>query len=157
MATQEFVTTERAVAAPGAAPEFLQHKRGLTFKRYFSKPGIHPFDQIEWEIRTAIITNEKGETIFEQKEVEVPVSWSMTALNIVASKYFHGKMGTPERETSVRQIVERVARTITTWGWKQTYFASEQDAETFYNELVFLLVNQYMAFNSPVWFNVGVE
>jgi len=132
-------------------------RKGLTFRRYFTKPGVHPFDEIEWELRAAVIANERGETIFEQKDVEVPKTWSMTATNVVVSKYFHGKLGTPDRETSVRQIVERVATTITGWGRKQEYFASPEDAETFYAELVFLLANQYMAFNSPVWFNVGIE
>jgi ribonucleoside-diphosphate reductase alpha chain len=131
--------------------------RGLTFKRFFTKPGVHPFDEIEWELRTAVITNEKGEKIFEQKNVEIPKSWSMTATNVVVSKYFHGLLGTPNRETSVRQIVDRVAKTTMNWGLKQNYFAAEEDAEIFYNELCFLLVNQYMAFNSPVWFNVGIE
>ena len=130
---------------------------GLTIRRYFTKPGTHPFDEIEWELRTAVISNEKGEKIFEQKNVEIPKSWSMTATNVVVSKYFHGLIGTPERETSVRQLVDRVAKTATTWGRKGKYFASEDDAEAFYQELLFLLVNQYMAFNSPVWFNVGVE
>ena len=130
---------------------------GLTLRRYFTKPGTHPFDEIEWELRTAVISNEKGEKIFEQKNVEIPKSWSMTATNVVVSKYFHGLIGTPERETSVRQLVDRVAKTATAWGRKGKYFASEEDAEVFYQELSFLLVNQYMAFNSPVWFNVGVE
>ena len=138
-------------------PDTTMRKRGLTFKRYFTKPDIHPFDEIEWELRTANISNEKGETIFEQKGVEVPKFWSMTATNIVASKYFHGKHGTPERENSVKQLVDRVARTISSWGWKGGYFVTEEDAEIFYNELIYLLVNQYMAFNSPVWFNVGIE
>ena len=137
--------------------EPVQRKRGLQFRRYYTKPGIHPFDMIEWELRTAAIGNEKGETIFEQKDVEVPASWSMTATNVVVSKYFHGKMGTPDREHSVRQLVERVARSITAWGRNGSYFASEEDAETFYAELTYLLVNQYMSFNSPVWFNCGVE
>lgn len=134
--------------------------RGLKFQRYFSKSsasGGHPFDEIEWELRTATIFNEKGEKIFEQKDVEFPKSWSMTATNVVASKYFHGTLGTPERERSVKQLIERVARTYYRWGLKQGYFASQEDAGIFYDELVFLLVNQYMSFNSPVWFNVGVE
>jgi ribonucleoside-diphosphate reductase alpha chain len=137
--------------------ETSEQKHGLTFKRFFTKKGVHPFSEIEWEKRTASITNEKGEIIFEQKDVEVPKPWSMTATNIVVSKYFHGKLGTPDRETSVKQIIDRVARTMTEWGWKGKYFSSEEDAEIFYNELTFLLVNQYMAFNSPVWFNVGIE
>ncbi|HTP12507.1 MAG TPA: vitamin B12-dependent ribonucleotide reductase [Bacteroidota bacterium] len=134
-----------------------QEQRGLHFERYFTKPGVHPFDEIEWELRTAVISNEKGEKVFEQKDVEIPKSWSMTATNVVVSKYFHGQLGTPKRETSVKQLVTRVANAICEWGFKQKYFASEQDAEVFYNELIYLLVNQYMSFNSPVWFNVGVE
>ena len=132
-------------------------RRGLAFRRYYTKPGVHPFDEIEWELRTAIISNEKGETIFEQKNVEVPKPWSLTATNVVVSKYFHGKMDSPDRETSVRQLIDRVARTITTWGRSGGYFNTENDAETFYAELVYLLVHQYMSFNSPVWFNVGIE
>jgi ribonucleoside-diphosphate reductase alpha chain len=137
--------------------EFALKKRGLRFERYFTKPGIHPFDEIEWELRTATISNEKGEKIFEQKDVEIPKSWSMTATNVVVSKYFYGPMGTPQRETSVRQLVDRIAKTYYQWGLKDGYFASNEDAENFYNELLYLLVNQYMSFNSPVWFNVGVE
>ncbi|MCI0706319.1 MAG: vitamin B12-dependent ribonucleotide reductase [Ignavibacteriae bacterium] len=132
-------------------------QRGLKFQRFFTKPGVHPFDEIEWELRTALISNEKGEKIFEQKDVEFPKSWSMTATNVVASKYFHGSLGSPERERSVKQLVERVALTYLKWGLKDGYFASEDDAGIFYDELVYLLVNQLMAFNSPVWFNVGVE
>src|ERR1041384_1747910 len=131
--------------------------RGLSFRRYYTTPGVHPFDMIEWEFRTSVILNEKGETIFEQKDVEVPKSWSMTATNVVVSKYFHGKLGSPERETSVRQLVDRVSRTMVEWGRKGGYCATEEDAETFYSELSFLLVNQYLSFNSPVWFNVGIE
>jgi len=140
-----------------ARSEGLSSKKGLTFRHYFTTPGVHPFDAIEWEFRTATINNEKGETLFEQKNVEVPKSWSMTAANVVVSKYFHGKIGTPQREISVRQLVDRVARTMTEWGKKGNYFATAEDAEVFYAELTFLLVNQYMSFNSPVWFNVGVE
>ncbi|MFA6541587.1 MAG: vitamin B12-dependent ribonucleotide reductase [Bacteroidota bacterium] len=132
-------------------------QHGLKFRRYFTREGIHPFDEIEWELRTALISNEKGEKIFEQKDVEIPKSWSMTATNVVVSKYFHGHIGTPDRETSVRQLVDRVATSTVHWGRKQQYFATEEDATIFYHELVFLLVNQYMAFNSPVWFNVGIE
>jgi ribonucleoside-diphosphate reductase alpha chain len=131
--------------------------KGLEFRRYFTRDGISPYDVVEWEYRTAAITSESGEVIFEQKNVEVPKNWSMTATNIVASKYFHGKRGTPERETSVRQLVGRVATTITGWGRQGGYFAAEQDAAIFHDELVHLLLNQMMAFNSPVWFNCGVE
>ena len=137
--------------------ESTTEKRGLRFTRYFTKPGVHPFDEIEWELRTAIISNDKGEKIFEQKNVEVPKFWSMTATNVVVSKYFYGPMGTPQRETSIRQLIDRVAKTYYNWGVKDEYFASKEDAEVFYYELLYLLVNQFMSFNSPVWFNVGIE
>jgi len=132
-------------------------QKGLEFRRYFTREGMSPYDTVEWEYRTAAITSESGEVIFEQKNVEVPKSWSMTATNIVASKYFHGKRGTPERESSVRQLVGRVATTITAWGRQGGYFATEQDAAIFHDELAHLLLNQMMAFNSPVWFNCGIE
>jgi ribonucleoside-diphosphate reductase alpha chain len=132
-------------------------QKGLAFHRYFTREGISPYDTVEWEYRTAAITSESGEVIFEQKNVEVPKTWSMTATNIVASKYFHGKRGTPERESSVRRLVGRVAATITQWGRQGGYFATETDAAIFHDELVYLLLNQMMAFNSPVWFNCGVE
>ena len=137
-----------------AAPETTKH--GLTFKRHFTKPGVHPFDEIEWESRTAAIQNEKGQTIFEQRNVEIPKDWSQTATNIVASKYFHGKLGTPERETSVKQLISRVADTIAQWGIEGGYFKTEEDAKTFHDELTHLLVRQKAAFNSPVWFNCGL-
>ena len=132
-------------------------RKGLEFKRYYTQEGLPPFEAVEWEFRTAAITSESGEVIFEQKNVEVPRSWSMTATNIVASKYFHGKRGTPERETGVRQLIGRVARTISGWGIQGGYFASHESAQVFQDELTHLLVNQMMAFNSPVWFNCGVE
>ena len=131
--------------------------RGLTFSRVYSDPSVPPFDALEWELRTAAITSEKGETIFEQKNVEVPKSWSQTATNIVVQKYFHGKVGTPERETSVRQLISRVADTITRWGQEGGYFRTAADRDAFHDELTALLVNQVMSFNSPVWFNCGVE
>src|SRR6266487_3878633 len=111
-------------------------QKGLEFRRYFTREGISPYDTVEWEYRTAAITSESGEIIFEQKDVEVPKSWSMTATNIVASKYFHGKKGTPERESSVRQLVGRVATTITQWGRQGGYFAGEQDAAIFHDEQI---------------------
>src|SRR6266568_7904227 len=132
-------------------------QKGLEFRRCFTREGTSPFDTVEWEYRTAAITSESGEVIVEQKNVEVPKSWSMTATNIVASKYFHGKRGTPERESSVRQLVGRVASTITEWGSEGGYFANEHIAAIFHDELVHLLLNQMMAFNSPVWFNCGIE
>src|SRR5256712_4581455 len=137
--------------------DLTKGNKGLEFGRYFTREGISPYDTIEWEYRTAAITSESGEVIFEQKNVEIPKSWSMTATNIVASKYFHGKRGTPERESSVRQLAGRVATTITQWGRQGGYFASEQDAAIFHDELVHLLLHQMMAFNSPVWFNCGIE
>src|SRR5215475_11427134 len=115
-------------------------KKGLEFRRYFTREGVSPYDAVEWEYRTAAITNESGEVIFEQKNVEVPKTWSMTATNIVASKYFHGKKGTAERETSVRQLVGRVATTITSWGTDGGYFADQEDARIFHDELTHLLL-----------------
>ena len=141
----------------GGNGDLTKGHKGLEFGRYFTREGISPYDTVEWEYRTAAITSESGEVIFEQKNVEVPKSWSMTATNIVASKYFHGKRGTPERESSVRQLVGRVASTITEWGSEGGYFASEHIAAIFHDELVHLLLNQMMAFNSPVWFNCGIE
>jgi ribonucleoside-diphosphate reductase alpha chain len=131
--------------------------KGLTFERVFSDPSVSPFDAIEWELRTAAITSEKGETIFEQKNVEVPKSWSQTATNIVVQKYFHGRLGTPERESSVRELVGRVADTITGYGEKGGYFKTSADRDAFHDELTAILVNQVASFNSPVWFNVGIE
>lgn len=131
--------------------------KGLMLERLYSIKGIHPFDQVKWEKRTAFITNEKGNVIFEQKDVEVPDSWSQLAVNVVISKYFHGKPGTPERETSIKQLIGRVVNTTTEFGWKDGYFADEESRDVFRDELTYLLVNQHLAFNSPVWFNVGVE
>jgi ribonucleoside-diphosphate reductase alpha chain len=130
---------------------------GLAFRRFFTKLGVSPYDELEWDLRLAQITDAKGEVIFEQKDVEVPKDWSMTATNIVASKYLHGKVGTPERETGVRQLVTRVAETIRNWGLAQGYFKTPEDGATFHDELVHILVRQYAAFNSPVWFNVGCD
>ena len=131
--------------------------RGLTFERRFTTPGVHPYDEITWEYRTAGIANESGKSVFEQKDVEVPDFWSQLATNVVVSKYFRGHLGTPERETSVRQLIDRVVNTITAWAETQHYFATDADLRTFQAELTHLLVHQKMAFNSPVWFNVGIE
>jgi ribonucleoside-diphosphate reductase alpha chain len=131
---------------------------GLRVKRYFTTPGIHPYDQIEWETRDAIIPNfREGGNAFEQRDVEFPRFWSMNATNIVAQKYFRGPLGTPQRERSVRQLIDRVADTISGWGWKDGYFATDEDRDSFNAELKHILVTQKAAFNSPVWFNVGVE
>ncbi len=130
---------------------------GLTFRRFFTKPGVSPYDEVEWERRLAQITDAQGNTIFEQKDVEVPKDWSMTATNIVASKYLHGTIGTPERESGVRALVTRVAETIRDWGLAQGYFKTLEDGATFHDELAHILIRQYAAFNSPVWFNVGCD
>ena len=130
---------------------------GVTISRRWTRPTVHPFDEITWELRTASIGNEKGEVVFEQKDVEVPNFWSQLATNVVVSKYFRGALGTPQRERSVKQLIGRVANTIAGWGIKDGYFATAEDAEAFRAELTYLLVHQYASFNSPVWFNVGVE
>ncbi len=131
-------------------------KPGLRFGRYFTPEGSHAYDLIEWERRTAAITGEKGQLIFEQKDVEVPRSWSQLAINVVAQKYFRGSPGSPERETSVRQIIDRVVDTLKKWGLEGAYFATDEDAENWGQELRYLLVTQHASFNSPVWFNIGV-
>jgi len=149
------VTTSQVVArTPGAAPAGAP---GLEFERFFSREGIDPFDEVEWEMRSAVIGNEKGELVFEQRDVEIPRFWSQQATNIVVSKYFRGQIGMPEREKSVKQLIGRVVDTITTWARAQRYFASEDDLLAFSDDLKHLLVYQKAAFNSPVWFNVGFE
>ncbi|PTL78196.1 vitamin B12-dependent ribonucleotide reductase [Vitiosangium sp. GDMCC 1.1324] len=130
---------------------------GLTVERFFTTPGVDPADELAWELRTASISGEDGKSVFEQRNVEVPKSWSMLATNVVASKYFRGTPGTPERETSVRRLVGRVVDTLTRWGAEGGYFATATDRDTFHAELTHLLLRQKAAFNSPVWFNVGVE
>jgi ribonucleoside-diphosphate reductase alpha chain len=131
--------------------------QGLSYRRHFTRPEVDPFDELAWETRTARIANEKGEVIFEQAGIEVPKDWSITATNVVASKYFRGKIGSAEREHSVRQLVGRVVRAITSWGRKGKYFTTEGDERALEAALAHLLVNQKAAFNSPVWFNVGIE
>src|SRR5712672_2449713 len=157
-AMPELKTTTSA-AAPATTVTATNKKTapGLAFRRFFTKPGVSPYDELEWDLRLAQITDAQGGVIFEQKNVEVPKDWSMTATNIVASKYLHGKVGTPERETGVRQLVTRVAETIRNWGLAQGYFKTPEDGATFHDELVHILVRQYAAFNSPVWFNVGCD
>jgi len=181
-------TPMRSVPKPEAAPAGLA---GIRFARFFTTPGVDPFDAVEWEVRDAVITNEKGEKVFEQRGVEVPKAWSQTATNVVVSKYFRGQLGSPQREHSVRQLIGRVADTITGWGRKGGYFAAdlagsassadsaapappvagaptaapaapaatiaEDSAAAFHAELTHILLNQYACFNSPVWFNVGIE
>ncbi len=133
---------------------------GVNFQRYFTArldPGKTPYDEVAWETRTASIGNDKGSTIFEQRDIEVPADWSQTATNIVASKYFHGKLGSPDRERSVAELVHRVVDTIADWGIHDGYFATPADGEAFRSELAHLMLHQKAAFNSPVWFNVGVK
>src|SRR6266446_7961800 len=149
--------TSETTAAPVSTATSSKKAPGLGFRRFFTKTGVSPYDEIEWEKRTAQITDAKGNVIFEQRDVEIPKDWSVTATNIVASKYLHGTVGAPDRETGVRQLIARVAETIRDWGMAGGYFRSADDAAVFHDELVHLLVQQKMAFNSPVWFNVGCD
>jgi ribonucleoside-diphosphate reductase alpha chain len=150
-ATRKSVTTASPITAKTST------QAALRFERFFSKPTVSPYDEVQWERRTALITDATGRAIFEQKDVEVPIDWSMTATNIVASKYLHGQLDTPQRETGVRQLIARVAETVRDWGLAGRYFATPEDAAIFHDELVHLLVTQKVAFNSPVWFNVGCD
>ena len=137
-----------------------EQRTGVSFPRYFTarlEPGKTPYEDLNWEIRTASIGNDKGAVIFEQRDVEVPADWSQTATNIVASKYFHGKLGLPERESSVSQLVHRVVDTIADWGVEGHYLKTAEDAENYRNELAHLMLTQKACFNSPVWFNIGVR
>ena len=130
---------------------------GLTVERLYSNPGVDPYEGVEWEKRTATIAGDGGEVVFEQDDVEIPAAWSQLATNVVVSKYFRGPLGTPKRENSVKHMIDRVADTIAGWGRAQGYFASEEDADVFHNELKQIILHQRATFNSPVWFNVGVE
>src|SRR5262249_54592612 len=136
-------------ARPAGAP-------GLTVERRFTRPGEDVYSTVEWELRDAVISNERGEKVFEQKGVEIPKAWTQLATNVVVSKYFRGHIGTPQREHSVRQLIRRVADTIAGWGRAMDYFATEEDAQAFQDELTHILLHQKAAFNSPVWFNVGL-
>ena len=131
---------------------------GIGIRRHFTAPGEDPYDAVEWERRDSRITNFRdGSVAFEQLDVEVPTTWSLNATNILAQKYFRGSLGTPERETSLKQVADRVVDTIAAWGWKDGYFAADDEAEAFRAELKHLIVTQRAAFNSPVWFNIGVK
>ena len=130
---------------------------GLTVERTFTREGADPFEEVEWELRDAVISGADGKIYFEQRQVEFPRAWSQTATNVVVQKYFRGTLGTPNRERSVKQMIGRVADTIYGWGKTDGYFKTAKDAVAFRDELVHLLLQQKMAFNSPVWFNVGVE
>src|SRR5438876_9906493 len=154
MAETQTQQTSLAATSTQSTPKKVS---GLTIRRFFTKAGVSPYDEVEWEKRLAQITDSKGGIIFEQKNVEVPADWSMTATNIVASKYLHGLNGTDERESGVRALITRVAESIRDWGIAAGYFATPEDAATFYAELAHLLLNQKVAFNSPVWFNVGCD
>ncbi len=142
---------------PEAARRTARGAHGLEYTRFFSRAGVDPFDEVEWELRDAVIANERGEAVFEQRGVEIPKAWSQQATNIVVSKYFRGQTGTRERESSVRQLIGRVVDTITEWARSKHYFADEADLQAYSDDLKFLLVNQIGAFNSPVWFNCGIE
>ena len=156
-------------SAPATVPPFADQEKprakaktaasvpGLTFPRFFTEAGVDPFDEIQWDIRAAVIGNERGEMVFEQRDVEIPAFWSQQATNIVVSKYFRGQIGTPERERSVKQLIGRVVDTITMWAKRNRYFASDEDLQAFSDDLKHILVYQKAAFNSPVWFNCGFE
>src|SRR6187549_2229887 len=148
-------TSTEALARPSAP--VASNAPGIEYERFFTREGIDPFDEIEWDVRSAVIGNEKGNVVFEQRDVEIPKFWSQQATNIVVSKYFRGTIGTPERERSVKQLIGRVVDTITGWARAQKYFASEDDLQAFNDDLKHLLVFQKAAFNSPVWFNCGIE
>ena len=141
----------------GAVEGTAKPKTGLKIDRYFSRAGVNPFDEVEWEQRAASIANERGKVVFEQSNVEIPKAWSLMATQVVVSKYFRGPLGTPQRETSVRQMIGRVVDTIAGWGMKDDYFAATEDAQAFADELTHILLHQKACFNSPVWFNCGIE
>ena len=152
-AVPPFVEAEKPRAKARAAAAVP----GLTFPRFFTEAGVDPFDEVEWEIRSALIGNERGEMVFEQRDVEIPKAWSQQATNIVVSKYFRGQIGTPERERSVKQLIGRVVDTITMWAKSNKYFTTDEDLQAFSQDLKHILVYQKAAFNSPVWFNCGFE
>src|SRR5207237_7719000 len=130
---------------------------GLSYPRFFTDAGVDPFDEVEWELRSAVIGNERGEVVFEQRDVEIPKAWSQQATNIVVSKYFRGQIGTPDRERSVRQLIGRVVDTITAWARTQKYFASDEDLQAFTDDLKHIFLYQSAAFTSPVCFYSRVE
>src|SRR5216683_31711 len=138
-------------------PDGAVNRRGISVERLFTRPGVDPMSEVDWELRSAIIAGEDGRVVFEQRDVEVPREWSQTAANVVVSKYFRGPLGSSRRETSARQVVTRVVDTISAWGDKQHYFVSDADRDSFSAELSYLLVHQMASFNSPVYFNVGIE
>jgi len=147
----------RSSAKPPKAGRKETRGGGIEVERFFTKPGVDVYDTCEWELRSAVITSETGGVVFEQKDVEMPKFWSQMATNVVVSKYFRGHIGEPDRESSVRQLIGRVVRTITGWGREGGYFATEADGDSFRDELAHILLYQMASFNSPVWFNVGIE
>src|SRR5258708_7196239 len=152
--TQSVVVESRSgTSSARQAPAFP----GLKIARRFTEPGEDVWNTVEWDKRSAVITGEKGDIVFEQYDIDVPKTWTQLATNVVASKYFRGHLGTPERETSVRQLIQRVSYTMADWGKKMGYFASDADCLAFRDELTHLLLHQKAAFNSPVWFNVGLK
>ncbi len=151
------MTRETIRSAPAASgPHFTPQTTPMKIAPHFCPANVDPFSTTEWDYRTAAIKDENGKVLFEQSNCEVPKDWSALATNVVVSKYFYGEPGTPERETSVRQVIHRVSRTIADWGIKDGYFATPADGETFYRELTWLCLHQHGCFNSPVWFNVGL-
>ena len=149
------MATELVGSTPSPSEDAPRPRLGL--RRHFTTPGVHPYDEVAWERRTASIASEGGQSVFEQDGVEVPKPWSQLATNVVASKYFRGALGAPEREHSVRQLIDRVVKTLRAWGEEEGYLADRAEADTFEAELTHLLVTQKVAFNSPVWFNVGMR
>ena len=149
--------SDRASSTNGAPVNSAAPGRGVVLERFFTTAGVDPYSQVEWDLRSAVISGEDGRVVFEQKDVEVPRAWSQTATNVVVSKYFRGPLGTPRRENSVRQLISRVVDTISGWGEKQEYFADADARDTFHDELKYLLLHQKASFNSPVYFNVGIE
>jgi ribonucleoside-diphosphate reductase alpha chain len=148
-------TDQQAIDRPEAAAASRRH--GVNLGRFFTGPGVDPMDEVEWEYRSAVIAGEDGRVVFEQRDIEIPRDWSQTAANVVASKYFRGPLGSARRETSVRQLILRVVDTVTGWGEHQNYFLDTEERDTFHAELTHLLLRQKAAFNSPVFFNVGIE
>ncbi|MCA9235048.1 MAG: vitamin B12-dependent ribonucleotide reductase, partial [Planctomycetales bacterium] len=157
MATAAETSTMRETTPAGHAVGPKRFHGRVKIDQAFCPEGVaDPFSTVEWETRSAAIKGENGEVLFEQTNCEVPSFWSQLATNVICSKYFYGEVGSPEREHSVRQLVHRVARTIADWGLEDGYFASTEDGERFYRDLAWLCLHQHGAFNSPVWFNVGL-
>src|SRR5271156_2651699 len=150
-------TTDRAPSSNGGPVNSAAPGRGVVLERFFTTAGVDPYSQVDWDLRSAVIAGEDGRVVFEQRDVEVPRAWSQTATNVVVSKYFRGPLGGPRRESSVRQLIGRVVDTIAGWGERQGYFADDAGRDTFKGELTALLLTQRAAFNSPVYFNVGIE